>query len=84
VPVPPGKRLNPDFIKLYFDVDSSGKLEIPYVGALTSCPTSGTNGGWYTTNTAEGSTIIGLCGCTCLAAKKYPVTLNVDCAGLGM
>lgn len=83
IPISAGLHLNPAMLRLYFALDSTGRLEIPYIGDETSCPTSGTTGGWYATNvTTAGSSSIGLCGCTCATAKKYKVTLEVDCAGV--
>lgn len=84
VAIPAGYHLNPDWLKLYFDDEDTGKLEIPYVGTQASCPTAGTVGGWYASSLEGAAASIGLCGCSCAAAKKYPVTLNVACAGLGL
>ena len=83
-PMPPGYHLNPNYLKLYFDIDKSGKLEIPFVETIDRCPTTGTVGGWYASSLAAGvTTTLGLCGCTCLAAKKYAITVDIDCAGAG-
>lgn len=82
VPLNEGTRLNPAYLRIYFD-DSFGRLEVPFVGAAASCPTTGTAGGWYSTNTNGGTTDIGFCGCTCVAAQQQEVTLSIDCAGVG-
>jgi len=83
IPIPKGLHLDPTQLRLLFAVDSTGRLEIPFIGQKTSCPTTGTTGGWYATNvTTDGSSSIGLCGCTCIAAKKYPVTVEIGCGGV--
>jgi hypothetical protein len=82
VPIGEGLRLNPALLKLYFTVDKKGRLEVPYVGASGSCPTTGTSGGWYASNVTGGSSQIGLCGCSCEAAKQYALKLVIECSGM--
>jgi hypothetical protein len=82
VPIASGLRLNPDLLKLYFAIDTKGRLEVPYVGTVGSCPQTGTAGGWYASNVAGGSSQIGLCGCSCEAAKEHALKLVIECSGI--
>jgi hypothetical protein len=83
VPLTAGTRLNPEYLRIYFD-DDLGRLEIPYVGGVASCPTTGSAGGWYMTNVTGGTTDIGFCACTCEAAQLQEVTLSIECKGMSI
>jgi hypothetical protein len=69
-------------LKLYFATSDGSRTEIPYVGTLASCASATTYGGWYASNVSGGSSDIGLCPCTCNAARKYSMTADISCDGI--
>lgn len=75
-------KLNPDFAAAYFVASNGAKYVIPFVGTLADCASATTYGGWYATNITGGSTDIGLCACTCVAAHQYAVKLAIDKQGV--
>jgi hypothetical protein len=78
----PNYKLNPAYLTVYFTGADGTKFVIPYIGALADCASATSLGGWYATNIAGGSTEIGLCACTCAAARKHAVTAVIDCKGV--
>ena len=82
LPIPPNLKLNPTMLTLYFPGSDQTRSVIPYVGTAADCASHKTYGGWYATNITGGSSEIGLCGCSCNAAKKHTVRVEIACGGI--
>jgi hypothetical protein len=82
LPIGSNYRLNPAMVRFYFATSDGGTTEIPYVGTFDGCASATTYGGWYATNIAGGDSDVGYCPCTCNAAHKYSVTVDISCDGI--
>ncbi|HEY5961929.1 MAG TPA: hypothetical protein VIV60_35465 [Polyangiaceae bacterium] len=75
-------RLNPELATLYFPGANGSRTEVPYVGKQEACATATTYGGWYASNTSGGDSDIGLCPCTCNAARQHEFKADIALAGI--
>jgi hypothetical protein len=80
--IDPKYRLNPQMVTFYFPGDNSSRTEIPYVGTKDACATATTYGGWYASNVTGGDSDIGLCPCTCNAARQHEFKADIALSGI--
>jgi hypothetical protein len=75
-------RLNPTMLTLYFPGANGSRTEVPYVGSKEACATAITYGGWYASNITGGVSDVGLCPCTCNAARQHEVKADIAREGI--